>query len=159
MGFLDGIGDGLEGLYEDGRKQLGTVVDNEAHAVGYGLNLVGLHDAAQAVDNWGDSVADSLGAQIGEKQLGESDDPKDLVHGDAKALSDFSHTVTWAQGQAKQAVDAYNTAKKSHEQARNAYNASVTSYNAALKSWSEAAKASPNPGPGPTDPGDFHDEA
>ncbi|MDH6122080.1 putative T7SS-secreted protein [Kitasatospora sp. GAS204B] len=221
MGFLDDVGDGLEGLYDDGKKGLGATVDAGSHLVGGALDTVGLHDAAHAVDNWGDSVADNLGAQVGELQLGDSDDPKDLVHGDAKALSDaadhlrtfhdafeetgsglramdsshwqgqaadafrtrfaphpgqwltaadacaaaaqaldgFSHTVTWAQGQAKRAIDAYNAAKKTHEQARNAYNASVDSYNKAAKAWNDAAKSNPNPGPKPTDPGDFHDDA
>ncbi|MDH6133294.1 uncharacterized protein YukE [Kitasatospora sp. MAA4] len=219
MGFLDDVGDGLEGLYKDGKKQVGRVIDQNAHTVGGMLDFVGLHDAAHTVDAWGDSVADDLGAQVGEKQLGQSDDPKDLVHGDAKALTDtaahlrkfhdafqetgsglqaldsshwqgqaadafrakfephpalwltaadacaaaataldgFSQTVTWAQGQAKQAIDAYNAAKKAHQQAQDAYNASVDSYNAAAKRWNDAAKSNPDPGPKPTDPGAFHD--
>ncbi|MCX4750554.1 DUF6531 domain-containing protein [Kitasatospora sp. NBC_01287] len=220
MGFLDDVGDGLEGLYKDGKKQVGKVIDQNAHTVGGMLDFVGLHDAAHAVDHWGDGVADSLGAQIGEMQLGDSDDPKDLVHGDAKALSDaakqlrtfhdafqetggglqsmdsehwkgqaadafrtrfqphpaqwlsaadacataataldgFSTTVTWAQGQAKQAIDAYNAAKKAHQQAQDAYNTSVDAYNKAAKAWNTAA-ANPNaaPGPKPTDPGAFQD--
>ncbi|MEY9950482.1 putative T7SS-secreted protein [Kitasatospora sp. GAS1066B] len=219
MGILDDVGDGLEGLYQDGKKQVGKVVDQNAHMVGGMLDFVGLHGAANTVDNWGDSVADSLGAQVGEKQLGQSDDPKDLVHGDAKALSEaadhlrtfhdafeetgsglramdsshwqgqaadafrtrfaphpgqwltaadacaaaaqaldgFSHTVTWAQGQAQQAIDAYNAARKAHQQAQDAYNASVDSFNKAAKAWNDAARSNPDPGPKPTDPGDFHD--
>ncbi|WP_329584818.1 DUF6531 domain-containing protein [Kitasatospora sp. NBC_01250] len=220
MGFLDDVGDGLEGLYKDGKKQVGQVLDQNAHTVGGMLDFVGLHDAANMVDNWGDSVADDLGAQVGEKQLGQSEDPKDLVHGDAKALGDtaahlrkfhdafqetgsglqaldsshwqgqaadafrakfephpalwltaadacaaaataldgFAQTVTWAQGQAKEAIDAYNAAKKAHQQAQAAYNASVSSYNDAVKTWNKAAaQPNPNPGPKPTDPGDFHD--
>ncbi|MCX4750555.1 DUF6531 domain-containing protein [Kitasatospora sp. NBC_01287] len=220
MGFLDDVGDGLEGLYKDGKKQVGRVIDQNAHTVGGMLDFVGLHDAAHAVDHWGDGVADSLGAQIGEMQLGDSDDPKDLVHGDAKALiksagdlrkfhdafqetggglqsmdSDhwkgqaadafrtrfaphpgqwlsaadacataaqelehFAETVAWAQDQAKQAIDAYNAAKKAHQQAQDAYNTSVDAYNKAAKAWNTAA-AKPNaaPGPKPTDPGAFQD--
>lgn len=219
MGLLDGIGDGLEGLYKDGKKQIGQAIDQNAHAVGGLLDFVGLHDAAHSVDTFGDQIADNLGAQVGELQLGDSDDPKDLVHGDAKALSDaagklrafhdafeetggglqamdsshwqgqaadafrarfephpaqwltaadacaaaagaldgFAQTVTWAQGQAKQAIDAYNAAKKAHQQAQDAYNASVDSYNKAVKTWNAAAQSNPNPGPKPTDPGDFQD--
>ncbi|WP_329584810.1 hypothetical protein OG500_30945 [Kitasatospora sp. NBC_01250] len=168
MGLLDSVGDGLEGLYKDGKKAVGKVVDGNAHTVGGVLDFVGLHDVAHAVDRFGDQVADDMGAQVGEVQLGDSDDPKDLVHGDvkaiaesakhllafhdafeetgsglrsmdadhwrgqaaeafratfaphpaqwltaadacaaaAKALDDFSHTVSWAQDQAKQAIDA-----------------------------------------------------
>ncbi|MCX4747437.1 toxin glutamine deamidase domain-containing protein [Kitasatospora sp. NBC_01287] len=221
MGFLDDVGDGLEGLYKDGKKQVGKVIDQNAHTVGGMLDFVGLHDAAHAVDKFGDHIADNLGAQIGEMQLGDSDDPKDLVHGDAKALSDsaghlrtfhdafqetggglqsmdsdhwkgqaadafrtrfqphpaqwlsaadacataataldgYSTTVTWAQDQAKQAIDAYNAAKKAHQQAQDAYNTSVDAYNKAAKAWNTAAKSNPNaaPGPKPTDPGAFQD--
>ncbi|WP_327070884.1 putative T7SS-secreted protein [Kitasatospora sp. NBC_01302] len=220
MGFLDDVGDALEGLYKDGKKQVGKAIDHKAHEVGGMLDFVGLHGAAKTVDGWGDSVADDLGAQIGEKQLGQSEDPKDLVHGDAKALTDtaahlrrfhdafqetgsglqaldsshwqgqaadafrarfaphpalwltaadacaaaataldaFAQSLTWAQDQAQQAIDAYNAAKKAHQQAQDAYNASVTSYNTAVKTWNKAAaQPNPNPGPPPTDPGEFHD--
>ncbi|WP_035846706.1 putative T7SS-secreted protein [Kitasatospora azatica] len=219
MGFLDSVGDGLEGLYKDGKKAVGQAIDQNAHALGGMLDFVGLHEAAHAVDKFGDKVADNLGAQVGELQLGDTDDPKELVHGDVKAitesakhlrafhdafeetgsglrsmdsehwqgqaadafrakfaphptqwlvtadacataagaLDDFSHTVGWAQDQAKQAIDAYNAAKKAHQQAQDAYNASVDSYNKAVKTWNYAAKTNPNPGPQPTDPGAFHD--
>ncbi|MGF1431132.1 putative T7SS-secreted protein, partial [Kitasatospora sp. LaBMicrA B282] len=219
MGLLDDIGNGVEGLCKDGKKGFGKTVDQVSHVVGDGLDLVGLHDAAKAVDNFGDGVADDMGAQVGEKQLGDSDDPKDLVHGDAKAVKDaadklgtfhdafeetggglqamdsahwqgaaadafrakfephprlwltaadacsaaatalagFATTITWAQDQAKQAIDAYNAAKKAYKQAQDSYNASVDSYNTAIKSYNAAVKANQDPGPKPADPGDFHD--
>ncbi|MEU9445778.1 putative T7SS-secreted protein, partial [Streptomyces sp. NPDC048304] len=38
------------------------------------------------VDDWGDNVASKLGAHVDEQQLGETDDPKELIHGDAAKL-------------------------------------------------------------------------
>ncbi|MEV4558190.1 putative T7SS-secreted protein [Kitasatospora sp. NPDC049285] len=84
--FLDSVGDSLESGFDTVKAGVGSVLDAEAHLVGDGLDLVGLHGAAHAVDSFGDSVADSLGAQIGEAQLGESEDPEDLVHGDVGAI-------------------------------------------------------------------------
>ncbi|MGC0316975.1 putative T7SS-secreted protein [Kitasatospora acidiphila] len=220
MGWLDSVGSGLDHLYKDGKKAIGSQVDRNAHAVGDALDFVGLHDAAHTVDNYGDKIADKLGAQVAELQLGQTDDPKQLVHGDAKAIGEsvkhlqvfhdafestgsglramdsdhwqgqaaeafrakftphpaqwlaaadacdkaakaldqFSQTVGWAQGQAKQAIDAYNAAKKAQKQAQDAYNSSVDSYNKALKTYNDAVKSNnPSPGAKPTDPGPFKD--
>ncbi|MFF1871154.1 putative T7SS-secreted protein [Kitasatospora herbaricolor] len=86
--FVDGVGDAFEDGIDSVKSTVGSAVDGGAHLLGDGLDAVGLHGAAQAVDSFGDSVADSLGAQVGEYQLGESDDPKDLVHGDVEGLGE-----------------------------------------------------------------------
>ncbi|MFD7985903.1 putative T7SS-secreted protein [Kitasatospora indigofera] len=217
--FVDGVGDAFEDGIDSVKSTVGSAVDGGAHLLGDGLDAVGLHGAAHAVDSFGDSVADSLGAQVGEYQLGESDDPKDLVHGDVKgigesvghlrmfhaafeetgqglsrldaehwkgaagdafrakfapqpklwltaadacrtaaeAMETFAGTVTWAQEQAKQAIDAYKAAKKASEQARDSYNADVDRYNQAAKDWNKASQDGRDPGPRPTDPGEFRD--
>ncbi|MFC4499892.1 MULTISPECIES: putative T7SS-secreted protein [Streptomyces] len=67
----------------------------------------------------------------------------------AKALEDFAGTVTWAQGQAQEAVDLYKQGKKASEDAATAYNKRVDAYNAKIK-----ANEDPGPRPEPfTDPG------
>ncbi|MFC9327603.1 putative T7SS-secreted protein [Kitasatospora sp. NPDC057015] len=76
-GFLGGV-----------KSFAGDFVNLHAHAVGDALDFVGMHDAAHTVDKWGDGVADDLGAAVGELNLGESDDPKELVHGDVKAIGE-----------------------------------------------------------------------
>ncbi len=84
--FLDEIEEDVE----DGAKALGRgmgkVADEAAHVVGDGLDALGLHAAAEAVDDFGDTVADTLGAQVGEARLGETEDPAKLVHGDGDGL-------------------------------------------------------------------------
>jgi RHS repeat-associated protein len=73
-------------LYDEGKQDLGYVVNDGAHVIGDGLNLLGFHGAAQAVETEGDKVGYSLGANVGELQLGQTDDPVLLVHGDASAI-------------------------------------------------------------------------
>ncbi|MFG3205873.1 putative T7SS-secreted protein [Streptomyces sp. NPDC048192] len=93
MGVFGDIGHSLEDsanwalgkgekLVDDGKKVVGEGIDYGAHKLGQGLDKAGFHRAADKVDDWGDEIASDLGATPGEQQLGESDDPKDLVHGD-----------------------------------------------------------------------------
>ncbi|MFB7667265.1 putative T7SS-secreted protein [Kitasatospora sp. NPDC056138] len=217
--LLNSAGNALENGFGKARADLGTVIDGSAHLAGKGLDMVGLHDVAHAVDSLGDSVADSLGAEVGEAQLGSTLDPKELVHGDVKAvdesaqhlqkfsaafestgqglsrldsdhwqgqaaeafrskfaphpkqwltaadacraaggaLEQYARTVEWAQSQAQQAIDTYESAKQASEQARAAYNRDVDWYNQEAKAWSDYARSGNDPGPAPTAPGAFHD--
>ncbi|MEV7181039.1 putative T7SS-secreted protein [Kitasatospora sp. NPDC093679] len=77
----------MAGIISGLREGFGEVVGAHAHAAGAVLDFVGLDGAAKAVDDWGDDVAADLGAAVGEKNLGESEDPKDLVHGDTEAIA------------------------------------------------------------------------
>ncbi|MFE4599500.1 putative T7SS-secreted protein [Kitasatospora indigofera] len=204
------------GLLDSAKSLAGSVVDMHAHAAGDALDFVGLHDAAHSVDKWGDEVADDLGAGVGELNLGESEDPKELLHGDAKAIAervqhlmkfaaafeavatglarmDSDHwkgkaadafrskfsgqptawrvmadaceaaakglaplagTVTWAQGQAKQAIDLYRKSEQATREAQDSYNRQADDYNRALKAYQSAGDASAT---APTRPAQFHD--
>ncbi|WP_078954720.1 putative T7SS-secreted protein [Streptomyces sp. H021] len=176
------------------------------------LEDVGWQGGANAVRNTANSAANRLGADVGEVELGQSDDPKQLVHGSASTLrttaghlSDFhsaftrtgeglkklgtdgikgatadafrdsvqekaprwfaaaaafetaagavgrfADTVTWAQGQAKEAIDEYKTAVKLSENARAAYDTWVKDYESAVKAQQDPLPARPV---GFTDPG------
>ncbi|MGP3981415.1 putative T7SS-secreted protein [Streptomyces sp. KR80] len=73
----------------DGAKQgLGEAVDATTDVVGDGLDLVGAEGAADAVQDFGDGVASDLGASVGEQQLGETNQPEELVHGKLSALAE-----------------------------------------------------------------------
>ncbi|MEH0576409.1 toxin glutamine deamidase domain-containing protein [Streptomyces sp. B21-108] len=103
MGIVDDIKGGLntglefgEKLVDEGKKKLGEGVDYATDKVGDGLDRVGLHDAADAVEDFGDELASDLGATPGEQQLGQTEEAKELVHGNpgkirasAKHLKDF----------------------------------------------------------------------
>ncbi|MFF7144309.1 putative T7SS-secreted protein [Streptomyces nodosus] len=204
------LGEG-EHLWDEGKKKLGQGIDWTTDKLGEGLDYVGLHDWAHGVEDWGDGIASDLGATPGEKQLGQSDEAKDLVHGDpgkiresakhlrdfhgafdkvhqgmrkvdssdwkgeagdtfrkkfgvhptkwaqaadachtaAGALESYAESVTWAQGQAEEAVELYNKGVKASKDAADAYNKKVDAYNAKVK-----ANQDPGPKPEPfQDPG------
>ncbi|MFI0230346.1 putative T7SS-secreted protein [Streptomyces sp. NPDC017086] len=65
----------------------------------------------------------------------------------AEALDAYADTVTWAQGQAKEAVELYRKGVQASKDALEAHNRKVESYNA-------KAEAGEDPGP---EPGTFHD--
>lgn len=69
----------------------------------------------------------------------------------ADAMGRFAETVEWAQGQAKQALEDYNKAKKVSQDARTAYNKSITDYKAAVEA--EKDTLPPRPSDDFTDPG------
>jgi hypothetical protein len=83
---MGGLGQWAEHAWDSGKKAVGEAVEGTAHIAGAGLDMVGLHGAAKTVDGWGDSAADELGADIREKELGQTDDPKELLHGDPAAI-------------------------------------------------------------------------
>lgn len=171
-----------------------------------------LAGGANAVRNTANSAANRLGADVGEVELGQSEDPKQLVHGSASSLRTtaghlkdfhaaftrtgeglkklgtdgikgaaadafrdsvqekaprwfaaaaafetaagavgrFADTVTWAQGQAKEAIDEYKAAVKLSENAHAAYDRWVKDYESAVKAQQDPLPARPM---GFTDPG------
>ncbi|MGW3357322.1 putative T7SS-secreted protein [Streptomyces bungoensis] len=87
---------GAEHLYDEGKKKLGEAVDYGTDKLGGALDHVGAHDWADSVEDWGDEVASDLGATPGEHQLGQTEEPNELIHGSpekiresAKHLKDF----------------------------------------------------------------------
>ncbi|MBT2467303.1 RHS repeat protein [Streptomyces sp. ISL-66] len=69
----------------------------------------------------------------------------------ADAMGRFAETVEWAQGQAKEALEEYNRAKKVSTEARDAHNQLVDTYNDALKAKKDPLP--PRPSEKFTDPG------
>ncbi|MFF1410369.1 putative T7SS-secreted protein [Streptomyces sp. NPDC058289] len=69
----------------------------------------------------------------------------------ADAMGRFAETVEWAQGQAKEALEEYDRAKKASTDARTAHNKLVDTYNDALKAKQDPLP--PRPSENFTDPG------
>ncbi|MEV0474690.1 WXG100 family type VII secretion target, partial [Streptomyces prunicolor] len=89
MGIGDLVNSGLGKVgdaVDAGKKLTGELVDQGTDAAGDALDKVGAHGLANKVENAGDRIASDLGATPAEQQLGQSDQPKDLLHGDAKAI-------------------------------------------------------------------------
>lgn len=91
MGLGDLINSAAEkaGNAVDGVKEAaGEAVDSATDMTADALDYVGADGAAKTVRSAGDDVADALGAQVAERQLGESDDPKELIHGDVAKINE-----------------------------------------------------------------------
>ncbi len=209
---VDDAGEWLEGAYEDGKETVGGWVDDGSSALADVLDHVGLEGAADFVEDTGDDIADALGDEVSERELGDSDDPKQLVHGEvekinevathlssfagsmasassglggidaggwtgsaadgfdvkmsaqpkkwstagdacgdaAKAWTSYASTVTWAQGQAKSAIQQYDQGKSASEAAVKAHNDKVDTWNKAVDAGTPADQM-------PADPGTFTD--
>ncbi|WP_051901833.1 putative T7SS-secreted protein [Streptomyces xanthophaeus] len=81
---------------DKGKELLGEGIDKGTDALGAGLKNVGAEDWADSVEDWGDETASSLGAEVGEQQLGQTEEPNELIHGNpgkigesVKNLRDF----------------------------------------------------------------------
>jgi hypothetical protein len=85
---LDNLVQDADDIYHDTERLLGQGIDGLAHGAGAVLDSVGLRGAGDAVRHWGDEVADQLGATPDEKSLGQTHDPRELVHGDPGAMRD-----------------------------------------------------------------------
>ncbi|MEW1686951.1 putative T7SS-secreted protein [Streptomyces sp. NPDC091263] len=79
--------DGAGKLVDKGKEFAGEVIDEGTDIVGSGLEKVGAYQWADAVEDWGDETASSLGAEIGEQQLGQSEEADELIHGRPEKIS------------------------------------------------------------------------
>ena len=138
--LIDSVGNALDDAAHGFEHVVGTAVDDGAHAVAGGLNALGLHGAANAVDNFGDSVADHLGDQIPEKQLADTTDPTQLIHGDVDAIGEtVSRLLNFSQafGDTAAGLAGVDT---SHWQGE-AADTFRSSYQQHPKQWSDARDA------------------
>ncbi|MFB7278440.1 putative T7SS-secreted protein [Streptomyces hydrogenans] len=80
-GWGDQLVDGVDRTLDKGGELLGEGVDYVTDKTGQALDKVGAHDWADAVEDWGDETASALGAQVGEQQLGQTEEADELIHG------------------------------------------------------------------------------
>ncbi|MFJ1618522.1 putative T7SS-secreted protein [Streptomyces sp. NPDC088251] len=79
--------DGAGKLVDKGKEIVGEGIDKGTDFVGAGLEKVGADEWADAVEDWGDETASSLGAEAGEQQLGQSEEANELIHGRPEKIS------------------------------------------------------------------------
>ncbi|MBT2492121.1 RHS domain-containing protein [Streptomyces sp. ISL-96] len=216
---VDNIGARAEGALDSAVESVGEATNRVADKVADGLSSVGADRIAEGVRDYGEGMSNRLGGDVPERQLGESEDPKELIHGSApaiearashladfgkafetvgqglrgldsgawqgkagdafrekfgmqppawlkaadsceeagKALKAYGEAVSWAQGQALAAIEAYKSAQRASESAAKAYDAQVAQYNQAATQYNKVAATGGDPGPKPTEPGDFQD--
>lgn len=140
---IDKIGDGID----KAKEGLGEGVDYVTDKTGQGLESLGARDWADAVEDWGDQTASSLGAEIGEQQLGQTEDADELVHGKpekiaeaVKNLRDFQRAFDLVGGGMKK-LDASHWKGEAANAFREKFHTLPTDWLHAADAMENAAKA------------------
>ncbi|MFD5078903.1 putative T7SS-secreted protein [Streptomyces sp. NPDC058371] len=227
MGIGDFISDitpdSVEDAVEDATEWAGNRVEDAGNWTADRLDDVGWESGADWVREKSRSVANRMGAEVDEMDLGQTEDKTKLIYGSpgklrstathlrafqkafndvglglegldseslkgqaadafrgsvkvqppkwykgadafedaAKALEAFAETVTWAQGQAQQAIDKWKEGTKASEDAADAhkkkvddYNKAVGQYNAQPADKRDPSQLPPKPGETFPDPGE-----
>ncbi|MFE9135152.1 putative T7SS-secreted protein [Streptomyces sp. NPDC007355] len=153
-GLADKIGDGVDkGIDKIGegvdkaKEGLGEGIDYVTDKTGQGLDRIGAHDIADAVEDWGDETASSLGAQVGEQQLGQTEEANELVHGKpekiaetVKNLRDFQKAFDLV-GSGMKKLDSGHWKGESAEAFRERFQTLPTDWLHAADAMENAAKA------------------
>lgn len=84
--LVNDLGDGVESAVDGVSEGVGEAVNWGADKAADGLSAVGADGAAEGVRDFGEGVNNRLGGDVAERGLGESEDPKELVHGSPQAL-------------------------------------------------------------------------
>ncbi|WP_228981036.1 putative T7SS-secreted protein [Streptomyces sp. DH12] len=87
-GWSDKIVDGVDRGIDKGKEIVGEGVDYVTDKTGQGLEKIGAHDWADAVEDWGDETASALGAEVGEQQLGRTEEANELIHGRPEKIAE-----------------------------------------------------------------------
>ncbi|MEU2576803.1 putative T7SS-secreted protein [Streptomyces anulatus] len=146
-GGFDNVVDGTVRGLDKGKELLGKGVDVATDKVGAGLDKVGAHDWADKVEDWGDETASSLGAEVGEKQLGQSEEADELIHGKpekitatVKNLRDFQKAFDLVGGGMKK-LDAGQWRGEAADAFRSKFSTLPTDWLHAADAFEDAAKA------------------
>ncbi|WP_405399465.1 putative T7SS-secreted protein [Streptomyces microflavus] len=146
-GAFDKVVDGTVRGLDKGKELLGEGVDAATDKVGAGLDKVGAHGWADKVEDWGDETASSLGAEVGEKQLGQSEEADELIHGKpekitaaVKNLRDFQKAFDLVGGGLKK-LDSGHWRGEAADTFRTKFQALPTDWLRAADAFEDAAKA------------------
>jgi uncharacterized protein YukE len=96
-------------LVSDGEHLFGQLADQGAHLAGRALTDAGLGQLGNTVDGWGDAAASALDPEL---QLGQSDDPAQLIHGspgDIRSVAGQLHGFSGAFGQTAAGLNGIDT--------------------------------------------------
>ncbi|MCH0538507.1 RHS repeat protein [Streptomyces sp. MUM 203J] len=90
---LDGLITGLGNIASGAKRKAGEGIDYVTDKVGGGLERLGADDLADKVEDWGDATASSLGAKVDEQQLGQTEQPDELIHGRPARITDTTKNL------------------------------------------------------------------
>ncbi|MFD3437530.1 putative T7SS-secreted protein [Streptomyces sp. NPDC058685] len=139
--------DAIDGGIDKAKEKVGEGVDWATDKVGDGLDKVGAHDWADSVEDWGDETASSLGAEVGEQQLGQTEEANELIHGNpgkiaatVKNLRDFQKAFDLVGGGMKK-LDSSHWKGEAANTFREKFQTLPTDWLRAADAFEDAAKA------------------
>ncbi len=143
----DELVDGAGRVVDQGKEFAGKAIDVGTDVVGAGLDRVGAHGWADGVEDWGDATASSLGAEVAERQLGQSEEADELIHGKpekvaatVKNLRDFQRAFDLVGGGMKK-LDSGHWKGEAADAFRRAFETLPTDWLRASDAFEDAAKA------------------
>lgn len=129
------------------KEKVGEGVDWTTDKIGEGLDHAGHHAMADAVEDWGDRTASSLGAEVGEQQLGQTEEANELIHGNpgkiaesVKNLRDFQLAFDLVGGGMKK-LDSSRWKGEAADTFREKFQTLPTDWLHAADAFEDAAKA------------------
>ncbi|MER5555865.1 putative T7SS-secreted protein [Streptomyces sp. NPDC002793] len=143
----DALYDGAGDVVDKGKEIVGTGIDKGTDVLGSGLEKVGADQWADAVEDWGDETASSLGANVGEQQLGQTEEANELIHGRpekisaaVKSLRDFQKAFDLVGGGMKK-LDSGHWKGEAADAFRAKFQTLPTDWLRAADAFEDAAKA------------------
>ncbi|MFD6216938.1 putative T7SS-secreted protein [Nocardia salmonicida] len=110
--FIDKVGSAIEDGVEDLTEGAGQVIDDGLDVVADAAGYVGLDSVDDALDDLGDNIASATGGDVEEEELGQTEDPKELILGEPSEIGSAAETLKKmaeaieSTGQALQKIDA-----------------------------------------------------
>lgn len=139
--------DAIDGGIDKAKEKVGEGVDWATDKASEGLDKVGAHDWADSVEDWGDETASSLGAEVGEQQLGQTEEANELIHGNpskiaatVKNLRDFKLAFDLV-GAGMKRLDSTNWKGEAANTFREKFQTLPTDWLHAADAFDDAAKA------------------
>ncbi|MFC9963038.1 putative T7SS-secreted protein [Nocardia ignorata] len=110
--IFDKVGSAIEDGVENVVEGAGQIIDDGLDVVGDAAEHVGLEKIGNALDDLGDNIASATGGDVEEEELGQAEDPKELILGEPSEIGSAAETLTKmaeaieSTGQALQKIDA-----------------------------------------------------
>ncbi|MFD4461783.1 putative T7SS-secreted protein [Nocardia sp. NPDC058480] len=155
--FIDKVGSAIEDGVEDFVEGAGEVIDDGLDVVGDAAGYVGLDSVDNALDDLGDNIASATGGDVEEEELGQTEDPKELILGEPSEIGSTAETLKKmaaaieSTGQALQKIDAADWTGKGADAFNEVYDKqpklwfdggdAMTAAAGALEAWQNEVKA------------------
>ncbi|AQA20951.1 putative Rhs domain protein [Rhodococcus sp. MTM3W5.2] len=108
-GAIDSAGEFVEDAVESGIESLGQAADSGLDAASGVARRLGADGVADALTDLGDQVASLTGGAVDELELGQTEQPKELIRGEPAAIAEATSTLNELSSSISSTGDALRT--------------------------------------------------